>query len=188
MQPIHKGRLESFSDGVFAIAITLLALELKVPHIVNTNLQLSLKELLPLIPNIATFVLSFIAIAIFWVNHHQLTRSVDNVSRRIIWSNILFLMFLTLIPFATSVVAENPGNTLSILTYSFILLGNSLSFTGLHYFIHKHDGKKIHSFKRSAVGPIIYMCAVISAFISVKAAYAFLIIPPLFYFLPRSER
>jgi uncharacterized membrane protein len=187
MSPIHKGRLEAFSDGVFSIAITLLALELKVPHIMNTALGLSVRELLPLIPNIATFILSFVTIAIFWVNHHQMTRSIETVSRRIIWSNMLFLMFVTLIPFATSVVAENPGNTLSILTYSFILFGNSVSFTILRFFVHRHEGRSSIAFKRSLVGPVFYACAVVSALISINATYAFLLIPPLFYFLPRSS-
>lgn len=186
MQPIHKARLEQFSDGVFAIAITLLALELKVPHIANQNLGASIRELLPLIPNVATFILSFIAIAIFWVNHHQLTRSIETVSRRIVWSNILFLMFVTLIPFATSVVAENPGSTLGILTYSLILLGNSVSFTGVRFFVHKHEGHGSVAFKRSLVGPIIYSLAVISTFFSIQLAYVFLFIPPLYYFLPRN--
>ncbi len=186
MQPIHKARLEQFSDGVFAIAITLLALELKVPHILNTTLDLSVRELVPLIPNVATFILSFIAIAIFWVNHHQLTRSIETVSRRIIWSNTLFLMFVTLIPFATSVVAENPGNPLGILTYSFILLGNSVSFTLLRFFVHKHEGHSTVAFKRSLVGPIIYTLAIVSSFFSVEASYFFLFIPPIYYFLPRN--
>lgn len=188
MHPVNKARLEQFSDGVFAIAITLLALELRVPHIVSNTLSSAIKELLPLIPNIATFILSFVTIAIFWVNHHQLTRSIENVSRRIIWVNILFLMFLTLIPFATSVVGENPTNILSVLTYSFILFGNSVSFTLLHYFVHnKHQGRFSHSFRRSLIGPIFYTCAVVSVFISIDIAYAFLLIPPLFYFLPRSS-
>ncbi len=188
MQPINKARLEQFSDGVFAIAITLLALELKVPHIVNDNLSLSIRELMPLIPNIATFILSFLAIAIFWVNHHQLTRSIETVSRRIIWSNIFLLMFVTLIPFATSVMAENPHNTLSVLTYSFILFGNSVSFTGLRFFVHKHEDRHSSAVHRSLVGPIVYGCAVISAFFSIEVAYALLIIPPLFYFLPRNAK
>lgn len=185
MQPIHKARLEQFSDGVFAIAITLLALELKVPPIISDDLRQSLQELVPLIPTVATFILSFITIAIFWVNHHQLTRSIETVSRRIVWSNILFLMFLTLIPFATAVIAENPSNTLSVLTYSFILLGNSVSFSLVHHLIHAHGGQQKHSIRRSTIGPLLYTLAVISAFFSIDAAYAFLLIPPLFYFLPR---
>lgn len=187
MQPIHKGRLEAFSDGVFAIAITLLALELKVPHISNNSLAGAIKELIPLLPNVATFILSFITIAIFWANHHQLTRSIETVSRRVVWSNMLFLMFLTLIPFATSVMAENPYNTLSILTYSFILFGNSVSFSMLRFFVHRHEDH-LHSIamRRSLVGPVIYGLAVLSAFLSIEAAYLFLVIPPLFYFLPRN--
>ncbi len=186
MEPIHKARLEQFSDGVFAIAITLLALELKVPHLANYDLRSSSRELLPLIPNIATFILSFITIAIFWVNHHQLTRSIETVSRRVIWSNMLFLLFVTLIPFATSVVAENTGSALGILTYSFVLFANSISFTILRFFVHKHDGRSSIAFKRSLVGPIVYACAVFTAFFSIQATYALLMIPPLFYFLPRN--
>lgn len=186
MHPVNKNRLEQFSDGVFAIAITLLALELKVPHLLNTEIGKSIKELIPLIPNIATFILSFLTIAIFWVNHHQMTRNIETVSRRVVWSNILFLMFVTLIPFATSVVTENPSNMLSVLTYSFILFGNSLSFTVLRIFIHKHEGRKSIAFRRSMVGPIIYGFAVISSIISIDIAYGLLLIPPLFYFLPRS--
>jgi uncharacterized membrane protein len=186
MQPISKARLEQFSDGVFAIAITLLAIELKVPHIISTNLGGALAELRPLTPNIAAFILSFIAIAIFWVNHHQLTRSIETVSRRIVWINMLFLMCITLIPFATSVVGENPMNVLGVLTYSLIILGTSVSFTVLHYFIHKHEGVQNVSFKRSIIGPLFYTCAVISALFSIEIAYLFLLVPPLFYFLPRS--
>ncbi len=185
MEPIHKNRLEQFSDGVFAIAITLLALELKVPHLVSQGLSTSVRELLPLIPNIATFILSFITIAIFWVNHHQLTRHIETVSRRVVWSNMFFLLFVTLIPFATSVVIENPGNTLSILTYSLILFGNSISFTGVRFFVHRHKGTVDVPFRRSLVGPIVYGLAVVSAFFWLPATYALLIIPPLYYFLPR---
>lgn len=186
MQPIHKNRLEQFSDGVFAIAITLLALELKVPHLVSQSLDTSAKEILPLIPNVATFILSFITIAIFWVNHHQLTRHIDTVSRRVVWSNMFFLLFVTLIPFATSVVTENPGNILGILTYSLILFGNSVSFTGLRFFVHRHKGAIDVPFRRSLVGPVVYGLAVVCAFFWLPATYALLIVPPLFYFLPRA--
>jgi uncharacterized membrane protein len=187
MQPIHKSRLEQFSDGVFAIAITLLALEIKVPHLLNTTPVASLRELLPLIPNIATFILSFLGIAIFWVNHHQLTRNIQTVSRKIVWGNMLFLMFLTLIPFATSLIAENPKNILAVMTYSFILFGTSVSFSTLRYFIEKHQSTDKIKMIRSLVGPIIYALSIVSSFFSIEASYALLIIPPLFYFLPRNS-
>jgi uncharacterized membrane protein len=185
MQPISKARLEQFSDGVFAIAITLLALEIKVPHLENSNLRNSVNELLPLIPNIATFILSFLGIAIFWVNHHQLTRNITTVSRRVVWGNMLFLLFVTLIPFATSAMAENYGNILAVMTYSLILLGSSSSFSILRYFVEKHEGNTKVKMLRSLVGPMVYSLAFVSAFFSLGTTYALLIIPPLFYFLPR---
>ncbi len=186
MQPISKARLEQFSDGVFAIAITLLALEIKVPHLESSYITNSIKELYPLVPNIATFILSFLGIAIFWVNHHQLTRNITTVSRRIVWGNMLFLLFVTLIPFATSVVAENAGNALAVLTYSLILFGSSSTFSILRYFVEKHQGANKVKMLRSLVGPILYTLAVISALFSIETSYALLIIPPLFYFLPRN--
>ncbi|HRH25094.1 MAG TPA: TMEM175 family protein [Candidatus Paceibacterota bacterium] len=185
MQPISKARLEQFSDGVFAIAITLLALEIKVPQLENTSLRNSVNELLPLIPNIATFILSFLGIAIFWVNHHQLTRNITTVSRRVVWGNMLFLLFVTLIPFATSAMAENYGNILAVMTYSLILLGSSSSFSILRYFVEKHEGNTKVKMLRSLVGPMVYSLAFVSAFFSLGTTYALLIIPPLFYFLPR---
>lgn len=186
MQPISKARLEQFSDGVFAIAITLLALEIKVPHLEASSFWSSINELTPLVPNIAAFILSFLGIAIFWVNHHRLTRNINTVSRRIIWTNMLFLMFVTLIPFATSVIGENTSNVLAIETYSFILFGSSVSFSILRYFVEKHQDLGNVKMLRSLVGPIVYAGAMVSAFFFTDLAYALLIIPPLFYFLPRS--
>ena len=185
MHTIPKGRIEQFSDGVFAIAITLLAIELKVPHLVSTSVSGSFSELLPLIPIVATFILSFVTIAIFWVNHQQLSQSMTAVSRRGLWMNVLLLMFITLIPFGTTVVSENPGNILAVATYSFILFATSLSFTTLVAHVHKHTPHRETIMKRSIVGPITYACAVIAVFVYIPAAYALLIIPPTFYFLPR---
>lgn len=187
MHPIPKGRIEQFSDGVFAIAITLLALEIHVPQLLSQNINGSIHELLPMIPNIATFVLSFMTIAIFWVNHQQLTQSMTNITRRTLWYNTLLLMFITLIPFATSVATENGANTLAVITYSFILFATSLSFTSLVANVHKQTPHRHLILRRSIVGPIIYGCAVIAGLIAIPAAYTLLIIPPIFYFLPRAK-
>lgn len=185
MNKIQKGRIEQFSDGVFAIAITLLAIELKVPTLVSSNVIGSISELLPLIPMIATFILSFVTIAIFWVNHQQLSQSMGNISRRMLWINVLLLMFVTLIPFGTTVVTENPNNMIAVATYSFILFATSVSFTTLVVHVHKETPHKEVILKRSSVGPLFYLFAVIACFITIPAAYTLLIIPPIFYFLPR---
>jgi len=188
MQPTGKMRYENFSDGVFAIAITLLALELHVPHFEGTTLRNSLTELIPLIPTILTYVLSFVTIAIFWVNHHQLTQNFTTINkRRMLWQNMVFLMFVTLIPFVTQSVSLNPQATLAVVFYSIVLCGASIAFTLLRYFVHKSCGEAHIPMKRSLVGPMFYIFAVLASVFSVWIAYGLLAIPAIFYFLPKGS-
>jgi len=185
MEPKHnKHRLEQFSDGVFAIAITLLAIDLHVPQLIDQTMAGGARELIPLIPGILTFVLSFVTVAIFWVNHHQLTQNMGQVKHQILWTNISVLLFVTLIPFVSKVVSVNPTHPLSVLTYSLVLFAGSKSFTMLRYYVHKSCGEQHVALGRSLVGPMIYLLAVIVSFVYVPLAYLLLIIPPLFYFLP----
>ena len=182
----NKARLEQFSDGVFAIAITLLALEIGVPNLLSTNISDATTELLPLLPTILTFVLSFFTIAIFWVNHHQMTQTMGPIKHEILWMNVLVLLFVTLIPFATKVIGTNPHHSLAVMTYSLVLFLGSVSFTVLRYFIHRSCGEQIvGGMKRSMIGPIFYALAVIVSVMYVPFAYVILVIPPLFYFLPK---
>ncbi len=186
MQPTPTVRFESFSDGVFAIATTLLALELRVPFLQNSGF--SFQGLTPLIPSLLTFVLSFVTIAIFWVNHHQLTQTIETISRRrILWLNTLLLLFLTLIPFVTETLSANAPSSAATAIYAFVLFGASLSFSFLHYWIHKSNNPdKPVSTKRSVIGPTIYFLAIFAPLLSIPLAYVLLAIPPLFYFLPKS--
>lgn len=188
MQPHERTRFEQFSDGVFAIAITLLAIEIPVPELRSIQIKDSFYELLPLIPHLFTFFLSFVTIAIFWVNHHQLTKVIDHTNRRMLWSNVLLLMFVTLIPFATSAMSENVLHPLAFATYSFVFFAGSLSFTLLRYFVHKKCEPGAIAMRRSIVGPVSYCIALITSFISIWVALIFLIVPPLYYFLPKPSR
>ncbi|MES2225057.1 MAG: TMEM175 family protein [Patescibacteria group bacterium] len=184
MEPTTKIRFESFSDGVFAIAITLLALELHVPAL-NTD-SFRAADLIPLIPGVMTFVLSFVAIAIFWVNHHQLTQVFTHITRRrILWLNIFFLLFLTLIPFVTETMSANIFFGPSISIYAIVLFGASASFSWLRYWIHRSNGDRHILMGRSIIGPAIYFLAVLAPLVSIELAYILLAIPPLFYFLPK---
>ena len=187
MYPTTKTRFEAFSDGVFAIAITLLALELHVPTLLSTSIEGGIIELLPLVPNILTFVLSFFAIAIFWVNHHQLTQTMGPLQRRILWTNVAFLLFITLIPFGTKVVSTNPDHSLAIMTYALILFAGSVAFTTLRYYVHRSCGEGVIPVKRSLVGPVVYGLAVVAAAFFIPLSYMLLAIPPLFYFLPKAR-
>lgn len=189
MEPISKTRFEQFSDGVFAIAITLLALELRAPNIQSNGLKNALSELTPLLPTIITFIISFITIAIFWVNHHQLTQIIDLIKRRrILWLNILFLLFLTLIPFVTQTASNHPFNEINMLSYSLVFFGASTSFSLLRYFIHKSAGQEHIPMRRSLFGPIMYLLSAMVALISIPVCYIFLSIPAIFYFLPKSHK
>lgn len=188
MQPIIKARFEQFSDGVFAIAITLLALELHAPAVVSHDAVRAVRDLVPFVPSIATFVISFVTIAIFWVNHHQLTAMLDTINRRrILWSNILFLLFLTLIPFVTQAASIDPLNPTRMVGYSLVLLGGSVSFSFTRYFIHKSLAEPRVPMRRSLFGPIMYLLAAFVALVSPIACYFLLAIPALYYFLPKSH-
>ena len=192
MHNIKRHRLEQFSDGVIAIAITLLAFELKVPHLIDNDLTASFFQILKLLPTVLTFVLSFVTIAIFWVNHHQMTEHINTISRKIIWSNVLFLMFLAMIPFATRVIAENPHHPLSVATFGSVMFLCSFSFSVTHLLIHKRINKSLSMksklIERSLVGPILYASATVAAFNYVPIAYFLLAIPPLYYFLPKKTQ
>jgi uncharacterized membrane protein len=111
-----KNRLETFSDGVLAIIITIMVLELKVPH------GDSLTALSPLIPVFLGYLLSFIYVAIYWNNHHHLMHTVGHVSASILWANMHLLFWLSLIPFATAWMGENHFSATPTALYGFILL------------------------------------------------------------------
>ncbi len=188
MQPIPKARFEQFSDGVFAIAITLLAIELHAPAVVSPHLGTALRDLIPFLPSIATFIISFVTIAIFWVNHHQLSHMMTHVvRRRILWANILFLLFVTLIPFITQAASIDPQNSTRIVGYSLVLFAGSVSFSLVRYFVHRSAGEGYIPMSRSLFGPIVYLLAAFVALISTPAAYLLLAIPALYYFLPKSH-
>ena len=113
---MSKGRLEAFSDGVIAIIITIMVLEMKIPH------EAGLGALRPLIPKFLSYVLSFIFIGIYWNNHHHLLQAVRQVNGRILWANMNLLFWLSLIPFVTGWMGENHFATWPVALYGMVLL------------------------------------------------------------------
>lgn len=116
-----KGRLEAFRDGVIAIIITIMVLEIKVPH--GTDLA----ALRPLIPIFLSYVLSFIYIGIYWNNHHHLLQSIRHVNGRILWANLHLLFWLSLIPFVTGWMGENQFASIPAALYGTVLMLNALA-------------------------------------------------------------
>lgn len=128
---MNKTRLEAFSDGVIAIIITIMVLELKVPH------GKTFAELRPLLPTFVCYLLSFIFIGIYWGNHHHLLHAAKKVSTGIIWSNLNLLFWLSLVPFATAWMGENEFGPQTVATYAVLLDICGISYTILKVIIEK---------------------------------------------------
>ncbi|MBA4167638.1 MAG: DUF1211 domain-containing protein [Chitinophagaceae bacterium] len=128
---MNKTRLEAFSDGVLAIIITIMVLEIKVPH------GSEWESLKPLIPVISSYILSFIFVGIYWGNHHHMLHTVKQISSGIIWANLHLLFWLSLVPFVTAWMGENHMEANTVATYAIVLLMCGVAFTILQATIEK---------------------------------------------------
>ncbi len=161
-----KNRLEAFSDGVLAIIITIMVLELKIPH------GAGLEALKPLIPKFLSYALSFIYVAIYWNNHHHLLHAAKHVNGKIMWANLHLLFWLSLVPFATGWVGENHGASWPTALYGTVLFLCGLAYTVLQTFIVDSQGRD--SSLAAALGRdwkgklsvIIYALAIALAFLN----------------------
>src|SRR6476660_3608296 len=157
-----KGRLEAFSDGVIAIIITIMVLEMKVPH------GDSLGSLAPLIPVFLSYVLSFVYVGIYWNNHHHMLHASTKVSGSVLWANLHFLFWLSLFPFATGWMGENHFAPMPSALYGVVLLMAAIAYWVLQQAIIATEGPA--SLLKSAVGgdwkgrlsPIVYVLAIAS--------------------------
>jgi uncharacterized membrane protein len=128
-----KSRLEAFSDGVLAIIITIMVLELKVPD------SAAIEDLKPLLPVFMSYIMSFIFIGIYWGNHHHLLHTVHHVNSKIIWANLHLLFWLSLIPFATAWMGENHFDNHPVAVYALLMLLCSIAYYILHQTIMSHQ-------------------------------------------------
>ena len=133
---MSKNRLEAFSDGVLAIVITIMVLELKVPHETTT-----LEALKPLLPVFFSYVLSFIYVGIYWNNHHHLFHIIKHVDGKVLWCNLHLLFWLSLFPFVTSWIGESYTSVYPIVLYGFILLMAAVAYYFLVQALLKVEGK-----------------------------------------------
>ena len=169
-------RLEAFSDGVLAIIITIMVLELKVPHGVE------LAALKPLLPRLLSYVLSFIYVGIYWNNHHHLFQATEQVTGGILWANLHLLFWLSLFPFTTGWMGENELATVPTAVYGFVLLMAAIAYVILEHAIIAREGRD--SLVAQAVGRewkgklslVLYVAAIPLAFVSswiASGLYAF---------------
>ncbi len=131
---MNKTRLEAFSDGVLAIVITIMVLELKVPH------GDGLDALLPLLPVFLSYVLSFVYVGIYWNNHHHMLQAARSVNAAMLWGNLHLLFWLSLLPFSTGWMGENHFARWPTVVYGFNLLACALAYTILQASLRRHHG------------------------------------------------
>jgi len=183
-------RLEAFSDGVLAIIITIMVLELKVPHAVE------LAALKPVLPVLLSYVLSFIYLGIYWNNHHHLFQATEQVSGGILWANLHLLFWLSLFPFTTAWMGENQLAAIPTAIYGFVLLMAAIAYYVLQRTIIAKEGRQ--SVLAEAIGkdwkgklsPVLYLAAIPLAFVSPWIASTLYAFGAILWFIPdpRIER
>jgi uncharacterized membrane protein len=161
-----KNRLEAFSDGVLAIIITIMVLELKVPH------DPSLKALLPILPVFLSYILSFIYVGIYWNNHHHLLHTVSKISGGILWANLNLLFWLSLLPFVTGWMGENHFALMPTAFYGLILLMAAIAYYVLQLTIISQQGnnsilaKALGADLKGKLSIVIYLISMSMVFIN----------------------
>lgn len=185
-----KNRLEAFSDGVLAIIITIMVLEMKVPH------GDALGSLLPLLPVFLSYVLSFVYLGIYWNNHHHMLHTVQNVNGTVLWANLHLLFWLSLVPFVTGWMGENHFTAAPTALYGVVLLMAAVAYHILTYAIIASQGPE--SVLHAAIGSdwkgklslVAYAISIPSAFLSPGIAGAIYVLVALLWLVPdrRIER
>jgi uncharacterized membrane protein len=181
---MNKNRLEAFSDGVLAIIITIMVLELKVPH------GSSPEALKPLIPVFMSYLLSFIYVGIYWNNHHHMMQLAKKVNGKVLWANLHLLFWLSLFPFATAWMGENHYDTWPVAAYGVVMF-----MAAMAYFILQHTLEKLHgadsdfssAFQKRGkdlASTLLYLIAIGGSFIDPLIGIACYVAVAVIWFIP----
>jgi len=181
---MNKTRLEAFSDGVLAIIITIMVLELKIPH------GADLAAIRPLLPVFLSYVLSFIYLGIYWNNHHHLLQATRQINGKILWANLHLLFWLSLVPFATGWMGENHFASLPTALYGVVLLCAAIAYEWLQRLIIKHHGSDhllaaaVGKDWKGKISLAFYLAAIPLAFVNEWIADAFYIVVAAIWLIP----
>ena len=187
---MSKARLEAFSDGVLAIIITIMVLELRVPH------EPTVAGLRPVLPVFLSYVLSFVYVGIYWTNHHHMLQTVNTVRGPVLWANLHLLFWLSLVPFVTAWMGENGFAPTPTAVYAGVLLACAIAYTILQNLIIASQGpdsilkRAIGNGWKEKISPALYVAAIPAAFISAWLAQALIVLVALIWLVPdrRIER
>jgi TMEM175 potassium channel family protein len=181
---MNKVRLEAFSDGVIAILITIMVLELRVPH------GSDLAALRAIVPSLLSYVLSFVLLGIYWNNHHHMLHAADRVNGNVLWANLHLLFWLSLIPFVTAWMGENHYAALPTAVYGVDLLLCAISYTILQTTLVAQEGANsrlaaaLGSDLKGKVSLLLYLAAIPLAFVHRAIAYTIYVFVALMWLVP----
>jgi len=189
-------RTEAFSDAVFAIIVTLLVLELKVPQLKDVTSVGELGHaLVELAPKFVSWLISFIIVCKFWLNHHHLLGLARHANYGMMWLNSLFLLGQSFIPFPTALAGEYPHNALAVSFFGIVFVLNTFLFLLLNAYNRRNLLKPEFAARqdrnavtKGLIGPASYLTGAALAWVSIHAAFAVYALTPLFYITPWSER
>ena len=176
--------MEAFSDGVIAIIITIMVLEIKVPH------SSDFKALVPMIPIVLSYILSFVYIGIYWNNHHHMMHTVHKVSGNILWANLHLLFWLSLVPFVTGWIGENNFAQKPMALYGFILLMAAVAYYILQTQIIRSHGadsilaRAIGKDLKGKISPVLYIIGIAFTWVSVWISGALYVLVALIWLIP----
>ena len=193
---LRLGRIEAFSDGVFAIVVTLLVLELKVPALRDAGSAGELgHQLRELFPKLLSWLISFVIVCKFWLNHHHVLGLARHADYAMVWLNSIFLMCQSFVPFPTAMMGEYPTNPLAVSVFGLVMALNTLLFVALQLYIVRHllrpelGGLRAAPIgRKSMVGVVSYLLGVAAAWVSVHLAFAIYMLTPIFFIVPREWR
>lgn len=188
---MSKERVEAFSDGVFAIILTILVLELRVPTIADhSNLSQYAAAVAPLVPKVIAFVLTFVIICMHWVSHHYFFRHLRDVTIGLVWLNNFFLLWICFMPFPTAMLGDHPTDQFPIILFGANQLLAALSFFSMRRYA-SNNKLFVDEAAANAMGPqhsipaiVIYASAILLSFVNVYLSLACFFLIPLVYFVP----
>lgn len=193
---LRLARIEALSDGVFAIVLTLLVLELRVPSLADHHSVPELgRQLVALLPKFLSWLISFVIVCKFWLNHHHILGLARHANYAMVWLNALFLMSQSFIPFPTALMGEYPGNPVAVTLFGVVMAVNTLLFIQLHAYILRRlarpevvAAQDPHLIRNSFVGVASYLVGALAAWGSSSAAFLTYMVTPLFFIVPPPER
>lgn len=196
---LPKTRVEAFSDGVIAIIVTILVLEVKVPHLEGPDVDAQLRHAIAhALPVVGAYVLSFLVLLVFWVAHHHLLHTMRRVDRNFLWLNGVFLMLLAFVPVPTALIGEYPSARSGSVLYGAALAAAGLAFVALRGYA-THHGRLLHeampeaaareAVRKGLISPVLYGAGALVAVVEPRIAWVLYALVPLVYMWPgRFER